>query len=433
MIFFIYYLAALGLVAAEMRGVLRSPSIATPKLAGSIWVAILVATYALQVALCGFLATSGPGPFAVVQWQAGGTPFILSLLLLGLVQTYALLGLYRTRGAPAAIEIGVAMMLLISFSPVLTNADVYAYAGNGLLGHAAYTPPAVPFTGDLSAINAFWHVPMPPTTYGPLWLAVARGVTEFFGTLAYKLYAFRILGALLLGAFVLLLRAYKVSPRVLAIVALNPALYFEFVLNAHNDMLPACIAVAAAILAPAAGWLAALLIATAALVKIPFVVLGLPVLARVKTLAARVGAAGLAIVATLAASWFAGGTPYVRALVTHVSSSGLESWLHGVALVAVIGAVFAAIAGTRRLRSAVWLLPLAGAYTASWYALWSVPYAIGSRRVFTYLALWLPFVAMVTEPSLVRLWTFALVIPAAVILSLQLVRSAPQTLQSGPS
>jgi hypothetical protein len=432
MIFFVYYLAALILAAAELRGLLRSPSIATPKFSGSAWVVILVASYALQVTASGFLAKSGPWPFAVVQWQMGGTAWIAALLAIGLLQTYALLGLYRTRGTPPGLEIGAAIMLLISFAPVLTNADLYAYVGNGLLGRAAYQPPAVPFPGDLAAINAFWHAPMAPTTYGPLWIAVARAVTEPFGSLVLKLYALRALGALLLGCFVLLLRASGVSPRLLAVVALNPALYFEFVLNAHNDMLPACVTIAAAMAAAAVPWLAALLIAIAALVKAPFALLGLPALSRVKPMGVRVAAVALALVAAAATSWFAGGEPYLHALLLHASSSRLESWLHLIAAIAAVCAVIAAVAGMRRLRSAVWLLPLVGAYTASWYALWSVPYAIGARRVLTYLALWLPFVSMLAEPAFARLWTLAVVVPAAVILSLQLPRRKPQ-LQGGPS
>ena len=433
MIFFVYYLGALALAGAELFRPARAPAIPTPRCPPALWVSALVCTYALQVTICASIATAGPWPLAVVRWQEDATGDVAALLAIGLLQAYALLGLYRS-GARTPLVVGAALaMAAMSFAPVVTNADLYAYAGNGLLGRFAYTPPSVPFAGDLAAINVWWHAPMPPTTYGPLWLAVARTVTEPFTTLAMKLVALRTLGAASLAGLVLLLRAYGVPARILAIVALNPALYFEFVLNAHNDALPTCIAVAAAIVAPALPWLAALLIATAALVKAPYALAGLPVLAGVRSPVTSVAATALAVASALAASWFAGGAPYLHALSLHATSSGLENGLHVAAGLAAAGTVVAALAGRRRLRGAVWLFPMLGAYTAPWYALWSVPYALGARRVLTYLALTFPFVAMLAEPSLTRLWTLGIVLPAAVVLSLRRFEGSAQPLQSGPS
>ena len=432
MIFFVYYIAALALVGAEMRGLLRSQWLNTPQWPGIVWVAILLITYAVQVAVCYSMASVGDWPIAVVRWQPGVTANIVALLALALLQSFSLLGLFRTGARVWVIATGAVLMAAVSFAPVVTNADVYAYVGNALLGRAAYAPPATPFPGDLAAINLWWRAPMAPTTYGPLWLAVARAVTEPFATLALKLTALRVLDATLFGALVILLRTYGVPARILTIVAVNPAFYFQFVLNAHNDMLPTCIAVGAALAAPAIAWLAVLLIAIAALVKAPYVLLGLPVLVRVKPAGGRAVAVVVAIAVALAASWFAGGAPYLQALLQHLEASHLEGAVHGVAIAAALVAIAAAVAGARRLRSAVWLLPMLGAYTAPWYALWSVPYAIGARRILTYFAVWFPFVSILAEPSLVRLWTFAFVLPAAVILSLRFARS-PQPLQGGPS
>ena len=55
------------------------------------------------------------------------------------------------------------------------------------------------------------------------------------------------------------------------------------------------------------------LIAAAGLVKIPYVLLGLPVLAAVPDKRARVAMAGATIGAVAVLSWLAGGAPYLRA------------------------------------------------------------------------------------------------------------------------
>ena len=432
MIFTVYYVAALVLAVAEARGLLRARRPETPPWPGLTWIVALVVTYAAQIALCEAIGTRGSWPMAVVQWQPGAAPIVAAFLALALAQSYALLGLYRSGAKTAAVVCGAALMAAFSFAPVLTNADVYAYVGNGLLGRAAYAPPAIPFPGELSAINAFWHVPVPAATYGPLWLAVARAVIALAPTLALKMTAFRVLGVALMAALFALLRAYGVPPRIVAIVALNPALYFEFVLNAHNDLLPVVIVTIAALTAPSWPLVASLLVATAALVKIPFALVGLPVLAVIHKREPRVAAVFVAIFAAAVVSWFAGGPAYFSALLTYASGSHLEGAVHAVAALAALAAIAFAIAGAPRLRTAVWLMPMLGAYTAPWYALWSMPYALGARRVLVYLAIWLPFVTFLAEPALTRVWTLAVVLPAVVILALGLSRTR-QSLQGGPS
>jgi hypothetical protein len=431
-IFAVYYVAALVLAVAEARGLLRSHRPQTPHWPGFAWIVTLVATYAEQIAICEAIAARGAWPMPVVRWQPGAAPVIAALLALALAQSYALLGLYRSGAKIALVVAGAALMALCSFAPVLTNADLYAYVGNGLLGRAAYAPPALGFPGELSAINAFWHVPVPAATYGPLWIAIARSLIALGSTLALKMTAFRVLGVALLAALLALLRAYGIPPRVLAIVALNPALYFEFVLNAHNDLIAVVIVTIAALMAPAWPLVASLLIAASALVKIPFVLLGLPVLAVVRDRALRTVAVVLAILVAGIVSWFASGPVYFRTLLTYASGSHLEGAVHAVAALAGLAALAFAVAGRPRLRAAVWLLPMFGAYTAPWYALWSLPYALGARRILVYLAVWLPFVTFLAEPSLTRVWTLAGVLPAVVILSLALPRTR-QSLQGGPS
>jgi hypothetical protein len=71
--------------------------------------------------------------------------------------------------------------------------------------------------------------------------------------------------------------------RMLAIAALNPALFLQFVVDAHNDIVAVSLVILAAIFVKR-GWLVAcsLGILSAALIKIPFAILGLPVLIGLK-------------------------------------------------------------------------------------------------------------------------------------------------------
>lgn len=372
----------------------------------------------MQVALLRMIAASGAWPIPVVRWTSGYTVDVAGSLILGIVQSYVLLALSRARVRWLGIAIGCAFMLALSMlSPVLTNADLYAYVGNGLLGRGAYTPPQQVFSGEFAAINHFWGVPVPPMTYGPLWPAIVRLATFFTPTLLGKMLALRALGALMLVLLVLLLRAYGVPTRVLSLVALNPAMHFQFVLNAHNDLLPIVLCVAAAIVVLEWPIAAGAFVAIAALIKAPYAVLALPIFARMRSPADKAVAIAATLVLSAMLSWLAGGMPYLDAIARYGSTAHLAAALHVLAAVAAIALVVAGIAGLRRIVKGMWLIPMLGAYVAPWYAIWSLPYALGSRRALTYLLVMFPFASMLVEPALAREWKLVIVVPLAVALA----------------
>ena len=434
MIFAFFYLAVLLLAYMELRVVpqpRRFPTLALP--AWSL-VALLVASYAAQLALELWAATHLWGPAAVsgalpipVVTRAMAHPAAVAALTIALAaaQSYALLALYRSRAAPATLIAGCGAMLLLSLAaPVLTNADAYAYVGNALLGAAAYAPPASAFPGEYRVINAFWHLPMTPTTYGPLWLVVVRTATLAAPTLAGKLIALRVYGALLFLATIAGLRVLGLPSRVLAVVALNPAMQLEFVANAHNDMTAIVLIVAAACFARRLPLASVALIAAAGLVKLPYVLLGLPVLAAVPAKRARVAMAFAAVAAVAVFSWLGGGAPYLHALTTHVAGSPSLDPVHVAAALAALVAIAVALMGGRRLRSAVWLMPSLGAYLDSWYLMWGFPYALGRRRVLASFAIWFPLVAALVDLTIVQLWTAPLV--AAVVAGYLVLNRPPR-------
>ncbi len=420
MIFSVYYIAALILAVGDWRGRLATWKIALPKLDAWAWCAVLLCTYAAQLFIILDAAQKQPWPIPLVPAIPPPGDFVTaSMVALGAVQVIALAGLYRARIGAPVMATGAAMLLLSWYAPVLLNADVYAYVGNGLLGAAAYSPPNVSFPGDLALINARWGTPVPASTYGPLWLVVAHLVVTLAPTLAGKLLAFRALSLALFVALIALLRAYGLPPRILALAALNPGLHLQFVVDAHNDILPVVLVVAAAAIVRRLPYAACGLIVVAALVKLPYALVGLPVLAAMYPAKRRFVACTLVVVASAALSWFAGGAAYARALVGYASSSHLTGVLHGVAALAAIAAIAGAVAGARRLRAAVWLMPMLGAYTASWYAIWSLPYALQRRRIALYFLLWFPLVAVLGEPTLATPWTMFALIPILVAVSLR--------------
>jgi len=123
-------------------------------------------------------------------------------------------------------------------------------------------------------------------------------------TLLGKILALRVFGALLMASLLIAMRALGLPRRFLTVTALNPGLMFQFVANAHNDLIAILIVtLAAAVIrrSPTAG---VGLIAVAGLVKIPFVLLGLPVLAVLRPAARTRYVGGVAaIVAVLVVSW----------------------------------------------------------------------------------------------------------------------------------
>ena len=138
----------------------------------------------------------------------------------------------------------------------------------------------------------------------------------------------------------------------------------------------------------------------------PYVVLGLPVLAAARH---RVAVALFAVGLVVAVSWIAGGVPYLRALTQHVAGAPSVDPVHAIASIAALAAILAAFFGRRRLRSAVWLMPALGAYLDSWYMFWGFPYALGRRRVLANLLLWFPLVGALVDLTLVQVWTLPLV------------------------
>ncbi|HTA39456.1 MAG TPA: hypothetical protein VK760_10280, partial [Candidatus Acidoferrales bacterium] len=196
---------------------------------------------------------------------------------------------------------------------------------------------------------------------------------------------------------------------------------FQLVANAHNDIIPIDAILAAAVLAKRYPYAAFGAIAIAGLVKLPYAILGLPVLAVVRSKRLRFAGCAAAVAAAVAGSWLGGGQAYARALTNHSFSSHVQNAWHVLPLLLAAAALAIAVAGGRRLIGALWIVPSIGAFSSPvlfpWYLAWSVPYAIARRRVAGFLLIAFPLAAAMITPELMRAWTLFFVFPLAVALS----------------
>lgn len=412
------FLIVLALLAWELlarRGLLGGFRLQLPRISLS-WLALaapaLVAGFAAQLALCDYQAAHdgvrpawfGWTPYHFVDdaYRVGAHHVRLSYiaLALALIETVALVGLLAvishhpsSKAARLVLALAAgAIAALALTSPVVTSGDIFGYVGIGMMKWQAYLRPAGFFTGEYARV--FDHYPIRPVPYGPVWLGLNAAVVAFGSTFAGKVLALRIFGAVLILAFVAILRGLRVGTPILWAVALNPMLWFQFVVNAHNDLLAIVLVVAALLaLERRIPWLAIVLVAAAGAVKLPFLVVGIVIFARAPKLAERLAFALAAIALALGVSYLFGGAPYFDSLMaTGRSRVGwpLEVTLFKMGLVALALAATAAALFARRFAVfAAWLYPGLAPLLFPWYLAWVLPYvcAAGAGLLETLLAL----------------------------------------------
>ncbi len=424
-VFVPYYVAALVLLYAELRGAPLAMAARTPRWPAPAWVAALLALSALREAAIWYAATHlrttivwpTPLPIGVAGADVRHPDAIEgALLLVAAAQSYALLGLFRSRPGRALVATGFALTIGLALAaPAFESPDAYAYVGDALLGLRAYAPPNADFTGEFLTINRFFMSPMLPAPYGPLWMAIAGIVTAPLHGLLPKLLALRLTGAAGFAALVAALRAYGASPRAVAIAALNPALASQFVADAHNDVLAlAAIVAAAALLRQKRPWIATGAIAVAGLIKLPFVALALPAFAAIASRPLRYACAATAAALAVGISWWGAGAAYFRGLAVHVPLSQGAFALNAAVAIAAAALLVLAFLGARRLRTGVWPIAMASSYVAAWYLPYGLAYALARRRIVAYLLLLLPFACALLDAKFARVWVPAAVLPLAV-------------------
>jgi hypothetical protein len=349
-------------------------------------VGIVVALFALQVWITDIAYRNGQTLQDRNALHAG------VMIVSGLLQTAALLFLYRAfRGNPArslrAIVLGSTIMLLLSFLSANTYPDALAYIGYAKMPRfsEAYSPPQLRFGHAFSEINARWGVRMPPADYGPLWLAFDRITLRHAPDIPTALVILRAFNAIWLCALIVVIQRLGASSATLVALGMNPALYYYFIVQAHNDLLPVLLVVYGILVSRRSPILGSCIAGAAGLMKVTFGLIALAACPRRQTVWRTLEylAAVIAVVA-LGSAVFGGG-PYFQSLsyIGHAQATSvtgtaphLRLALHlylGIAAVisGLIGA-FGQTFGAPLTYVFSTLAPLAEPN----YLIWCLPYAI---------------------------------------------------------
>lgn len=358
-------------------------------------------------------------PYAVIDPQFGPPRSLhLAIVALGAVQAaivYALYRALRDRAVPmmerAALAFVAVMMLAIALAaPAMSGFDAYAYAGYAKLPHLAdaYSPPAARLAGSFGVVNDVWGSPLVPSYYGPLWVALSRVIAGGAQSVGSAIFAFRLVEVGAFAGIAVVLAAWRRDAMVVALFALNPAVYALYVANAHNDLLAVALIVSAVALSRRFPLAAAAAVAAAALIKVPFVAAALYVFAGRGALRARLGWVVVALGLAAAASLLFGGHAYAADLIArlHETTAGggriseLTARAIKFGLLAVAGtALVAAFVRGVVWRTAGWSFITLGSLAYPWYLIWALPYAALERGALVAFLVLLPLVAAAMEPA----------------------------------
>ncbi|GAC1402131.1 MAG: hypothetical protein NVSMB59_23790 [Vulcanimicrobiaceae bacterium] len=234
----------------------------------------------------------------------------------------------------------------------------------------------------LRAVTTLTWGTLPPSPYGPLWHFYNRTIADV-ASLSDAMLRLRLANALALVTLIGGLIAARVSHASIAIVALNPYLYQQFIVNGHNDLVPVVGLVLAATLARRSIWFPVVATIAAGLIKLPLALVGVATFLTVRSLRTRVAMAlGVAcVIAALSVS--IGGKPYLAALldVSHraTGTTNRDTVTHAVVLALALGSLGYTLVTRRRYWPGSLGVPTLGAFFYPWYLSWLVPLAFARR------------------------------------------------------
>jgi hypothetical protein len=366
----------------------------------------------------------------------------LVMIVTGLLQSAALLQLYRDAGRSSARSIvlavvpaAIALLVLSALAPN-TDDDAAAYVAYAKLPAfaQAYAPSPVAISSPgFERVASTWPQ-LPPLVYGPLWLAVDRALVGWAPSFAAALGILRAVNVVLLGALVLGLRRAGCNAATLAVTALNPMLWFYFVVQAHNDLGPLVLVVAGTAIARTRPLLGALVAGAAALIKIVFVAIAILAYAGRRAWPQTLAYAAASLAVTAVVSWVFGGAAYLHAMteVGHMQIATradlphlFAASLHAVLAAIAAAAIVAAVARNAFVAPAAYSFSAISTIVYPWYLGWCIPYAV---RIPTFTGVFfvsLPAIAHLIDPhfSLSPARSFALLVPYYAVVIVLVARS----------
>jgi hypothetical protein len=271
---------------------------------------------------------------------------------------------------------------LALFSPSMLGVDLYLYVGQAEILPSAYHPGLIRLSGDSAVIHTIWGFPLFPSAYGPLWITLSKLAITLAPTLPAKLFALRLLELSAIALCIGLLAALRKPLDVIALLAVNPAVYDIFVNEGHNDITAVAFLLAAMLAREKSSIAAILLTAAAGAIKLTFIPIGMLVFIAEPTIRRRIGlwltsaiaAVGVSLMS--AGPWYGWSLHRAYAIYTTVSPQPPdEALLHAILAVIALCALFLALTGKRFFNGAAWSMLALGPYIPPQYLAWSFAYA----------------------------------------------------------
>lgn len=334
-----------------------------------------------------------------------------------------------------AVPLAALAMLLISLGTDFTNSDVYYYVyyGKSASLASAYTesarlpelPPA--FQGLRHVLTA----PVVASVYGPVWVALDRAIVAPAHSLDQAVHAVRIASAIALAFTIVLVSTLRLPAPLTAAIALNPALYYSYVVQAHNDIYAILATVAGlVVLRRKSPVLAAGFGALAGASKLSVVLVALAALTPVPPVRVRAAIAVGILIGAAVLLWLIGGPEHVRTMVsvghtmagkeTSARAHALRLAVQVLAIGCMLIVIIAAIGFRRRFAAASLVFPAASGLVQPWYFPWGLAYALGDARAAIVFCTALPVLVFATDAGLTDAFPLHLtpLIVAAIVLAL---------------
>jgi hypothetical protein len=340
----------------------------------------------------------------VIGGESALAPRADQLMLLALAEAVALgaflfhLGSLGTQARRVTVGIvAVAFAIGALATQAVDSADPYFYVGLASLGPQAYSPPALPFGGDLHAVNAIWGTPMFASPYGPVWIAVSALLIAPFGTLAAKLFALKVLGLASVVVCAYLARRLGAVPEIVAGILCNPALYLAYVASAHNDLFGVDLVLMAALAARRSVVLAFAFALAASLAKPTLLFVAVIAFVALPSLRARASLAALLALAVAAVYAMHGGLLWHDLTTTvgafaHTMTPFDAAFRVAVEAIALASSAWIVYKG-RVWAQTAWAPPAFGAFALPSYSVWGLPLALASTPVAAVYLVTLPFLS----------------------------------------
>jgi|GEM_PF-1986870 len=326
---------------------------------------------------------------------------------------YALRGARTTRRLVTVLGAFALLLALIAFaSRGATSSDLYAYVYDATYGIDAYRSHALSPSGPLAIVGHLLSFQMFPAAYGPIWLGIAH-VLVGGKSVADGIVVFRLLGVISLVGTLGALLALRVPASFLGLVALDPAISYQYVADGHNDLFGVALLLWALVAANRNVPLVAVLLAVlAGASKLSFAMLAPLAFATLPDPRRRIGWGALAVAASIVVSLALGGAAYPRALIEITTSIFPASGEPGGALLprvttlVALALVTAACIARRTGWPGAWGIVGLGSIPFPWYLGWALPYLVLDARRATPFLVTFPLAAFVLSTTFIETWAW---------------------------